>query len=133
MTIQAWLPGEAVQQKVAQQGFITKLAPSTTVSLVGATLAPTDVLICTTIGAAGAVRVLGGSDTTNSAGNPNGPCLPGDTMVIANHTGQNLTIYPNNSLGTVKNGAAGAGTLIATGLTANLFYFGSDNWAMSAS
>jgi|SRR5579862_5111824 len=132
MTIQAWLPGEAPQQKTAQQGFLTKLAPSTTVSLAGSTLCPTDFIICTTIGAAGAVRVLGGSDVSVN-GIPNGPCLPGDTMVIANHTGQNVTIYPNNTLGTVKNGAAGAGTLIATGLTAYLIYFGGDNWAMSAS
>jgi hypothetical protein len=131
MTIQAWLPGEAPQQKTAQQGFITKVAPSTTVSLVGATLAATDILICTTIGAAGAVRVLGGADTTNASGNPNGPCLPGDTMVIANHTGQNLTIFPNNTAGTVRNLSAGSGQLIGAGLVASLFYFGSDNWAMS--
>lgn len=127
MTIQAWIPGEPSQQKTAQQGFLTKQAVSTTVSLVGATLAPTDFVVITTMGAAGAIKLLGGNDTGN------GPCLPGDTMIIANHSGQNVTIYPNNSLGTVKNGAAGAGTLIATGLTAQLVYFGSDNWAMSAS
>jgi len=133
MTIQAWLPGVSPQQRAAEQGFITKVAPSTTVSLAGATLAATDVLICTTIGAAGAVRLLGGGDTTNASGNPNGPCIAGDTMLIANHTGQNLTIFPNNTLGTVRNLSAGTGQLIGAGLVAYLFYFGSDNWAMSFS
>jgi hypothetical protein len=133
MTIQVWLPGVPPQQRTAEAGFLTKVAPSTTVSLAGATLCATDFMVLTTIGAAGAVKVLGGADTTNAAGNPNGPCIIGDTMTIANHTGQNVTIYPNNASGTIKNGAAGAGTLIATGLTAFLTYFGSDNWTMNAS
>jgi hypothetical protein len=132
MTISAWLPGVSVQQRQAEQGFLTKVAPSTTVSLVGSTLCATDFMVLTTIGAAGAVRVLGGADTT-TAGNPNGPCTAGDTMIIANHTGQNVTVYPNNSLGTIKNNSAGTGVLIATGLTAYLVYFGGDNWAMNAS
>lgn len=132
MTIQAWIPGEPAQQKTAQQGFLTNLVASTTVSLAGATLIPTDLIVCTTLGAAGAVKMLGGSDVA-VAGTPNGPCLPGDTVTIANHTGQNLTIYPNNTLGKVKNGSAGAGTLIATGLTAVLTYIGNDAWTMNAS
>jgi hypothetical protein len=132
MTIQAWLPGEAVQQRTAQQGFLTKVAPSTTVSLVGATLCATDFMVLTTIGAAGAVRLLGGSDTTNAAGNPNGPCTIGDTMTIANHTGQTVTVYPNNTLGTVKNGSAGSGANLTAGQVGYLIYFGGDNWAMSA-
>lgn len=132
MTIQAWLTGEPVYQRQAQAGFLTKVAPSLTVSLAGATLCATDFMVLTTIGAAGAVKVLGGADTT-TAGNPNGPCTIGDSMIIANHTGQNVTIYPNNSLGTLKNNSAGTGVLIATGLTAYLTYFGSDNWAMNAS
>lgn len=127
MPIQNWLPGVSVQQRAAEQGFLTKLAPSTTVSLVGATLIPTDFIICTTIGAAGAVKLLGGADTNA------GPCTPGDSIIIANHTGQNLTIYPNNSLGTVKNQSAGVGFLIATGLTAYLTYFGADAWTLNAS
>jgi hypothetical protein len=132
MTIQAWIPGEPAQQKTAQQGFLSNLVASTTVSLVGATLIPSDLIVCTTLGAAGAVKMLGGSDVAVN-GVPNGPCLPGDTVTIANHTGQNLTIYPNNSLGKVKNGSAGAGTLIATGLTAVLTYIGGDAWTMNAS
>jgi len=127
MTIQAWLTGEPVQLRAAEQGLYAKIAPSTTVSLAGATLLPSDLILLSTIGAAGAVKVLGGGDTGN------GPCTIGDTLVIANHTGQNVTIYPNNSLGTVKNQSAGTGYLIATGLTAFLTYFGSDNWSLNAS
>ena len=130
MTIQSWILGQSPEQRTAQQGFLSKLGQgqiSNTVSLVGATLAPTDFIVATTNSGAVAIKVLGGADTGY------GPCLPGDTMQIANHTGQNMTIYPNNAAGTVKNGAAGAGTLIATGLTAVLLYFGSDNWAMNAS
>lgn len=127
MTIQAWLAGEPVQLRSAEQGIYSKITPSTTVSLVGATLIPSDLILCGTLGAAGAVKVLGGTDTGN------GPCTLGDTLVIANHTGQNLTIYPNNSLGTVKNQSAGTGFLIATGLVAYLTYFGSDNWSLNAS
>jgi len=132
MTIQAWIPGEPAQQKTAQQGFLSTITASTTVSLVGATLIPTDLVVCGTLGAAGAVKMLGGSDTT-TGGNPSGPCIPGDTVTIANHSGQNITIFPNNAAGKVKNGSAGAGTLIANGLTAYLVYLGSDAWAMNAS
>jgi hypothetical protein len=127
MTIQAWIPGEPAQQKTAQQGFLTKTTVSTTVSLVGATLMPTDFVQISTMGAAGAIKMLGGNDTAA------GPCLPGDTVIIANHSGQNVTIYPNNALGSVKNLSAGSGYLIATGLTAQGIYLGGDNWALAAS
>lgn len=100
---------------------------STTVSLNGATLLPTDFLYITTMSGAGAVKMLGGSDTGN------GPCIAADTVTIVNHSGQNITVYPNNSLGTVKNGAAGAGTVMSTGQTAYLVYLGGDNWGMQAS
>lgn len=127
MTIQAWLLGDPPFLRQAEQGLFTKLTPSTTVSLAGATLIPTDLILLTGLAAAGAVKVLGGQDTGN------GPCIIGDTLVIANHTGQNVTIFPNNALGTVKNQSAGTGFLIATGLTAFLNYFGSDNWSLNAS
>lgn len=127
MTIQAWLIGTPEYLRTAQQGILTKLAVSTTVSLAGATLAPSDFIVITAMGAAGAIKVLGGQDTGN------GPCISGDTMVIANHSGQNVTIFPNNVLGSVKNLAAGNGQLIATGLTAFLNYFGGDNWSLNAS
>lgn len=127
MTIQAWLIGEPAYQRTAQQGLFNKITASTTVSLVGATLIPSDLILLGTLGAAGAVKVLGGQDTGN------GPCIIGDTLIIANHSGQNVTIFPNNSSGTVKNQSAGTGFLIATGLTAFLNYFGSDNWSLNAS
>jgi hypothetical protein len=137
MTIQTWLVGEAEFQRTAQAGFLTKLGQgqiSNTVSLAAATLAPTDNIVVTTNSGACAIKLLGGADITAAGNsNPNGPALPSDTMVIANHSGQTLTIYPNNSLGSVKNQAAGTGLAIATGLTAYCFYFGSDNWAVNAS
>ncbi len=133
MTIQAWIPGEPPQQKTAQQGFLTKLAQgqvSNTVSLAAATQIPTDFIVVTTNTGACAVKLLAGQDTLGTAP---GPCLPGDTVLIANHSGQNLTIYPNNALGSLKNQSAGTGYLIATGLLAILTYFGADAWALSAS
>jgi hypothetical protein len=137
MTIQTWLVGEPEFQRQAQAGFISKLAQgqiSNTVTIGAATLAPTDSVVVQTNSGACAIKLLGGADVTVAGNtNPNGPCLPGDTMIIANHSGQNLTIFPNNSLGTLKNNSAGTGVLIATGLTAYLFYFGGDNWAMNAS
>ncbi len=127
MTIQAWIPGDPEQKKTAQVGFFQSEVVSTTVSLAGATLIPTDLLLIPTMGGAGAVKMLGGQDTSN------GPCIVGDTVTIMNHSGQNVTVYPNNALGKVKNGAAGAGTVLTTGQTGYLVYIGSDNWAMQAS
>ncbi len=132
MTIKAWVmtAGASAQMATAQEGVAANMgqgAISNTVSLVAATLVPTDLIQVTTNTGACALKVLGGQDTGN------GPCTIGDTMVIANHSGQNLTIYPNNASGKVKNQAAGTGYLIATGLTAFLIYFGGDSWALNAS
>jgi hypothetical protein len=128
MTIQNWLIGESPQQRLAEIGIYSTLAPSTTVSQVGASQLQTDFVLLTTIAGAGAVKVLGGSDTTSTPG----PCLIGDSMQIINHTGQNVTIYPQSG-GTLKNQSANTGFLIATGLTAFLLYLGNGNWALNAS
>jgi hypothetical protein len=128
MTIQAWLTGTPIELRQAQQGIPSSVAPSTTVSQIAATQLQTDLVLCTTIGAAGAVKVLGGADTPSTPG----PCVIGDTMQIANHTGQNVTIYPQ-STGTIKNQGANAGYLIATGLVAFLTYLGSGAWSLNAS
>jgi hypothetical protein len=132
MTIKAWVmsAGSSVQLATASEGIYTALGQgqiSNTVSLAGATLAPTDLIQVQTNTGACAIKVLGGQDTGF------GPCTIGDDMTIANHSGQNLTIYPNNASGKVKNQGAGVGYLIATGLTAFLVYLGSDNWALNAS
>jgi hypothetical protein len=130
MTIQAWLEGTPVQLRQAQQGIPTTYASgvSTTVSQVAATQLQTDFNILIQTGAAQAVKVLGGDDTSATPG----PCHIADTMSVVNHTGQNVTIYPQTG-GTIKNGAVNAGFLIATGLTAILTYLGSGNWAANAS
>lgn len=130
MTIQAWLEGTPVQLRQAQQGIPTTLSSgvSTTISQAAATQLQTDLVTLTQTGAAQAVKVLGGADTAATPG----PCTVGDTMQIANHTGQNVTIYPQTG-GTIKNGATNAGLLIATGLVALLTYLGSGNWSCNAS
>ena len=128
MPIQAWNVGVAEYTRQAQQGIYSTLAPSQTVSQTAATQLTTDFVVLTTTAGAGAVKVLGGADTASTPG----PCLVGDSMIIANHTGQNVTIYPQSG-GTIKNASANTGFLIATGLTAYLTYFGSGNWAANAS
>jgi len=128
MTIQAWLPGSSPQQRAAQVGIYSTLAPSTTVSQAGAAQCQTDLVVLTTIAGAGAVKLLGGADTPAAPG----PCVIGDSMEIANHTGQNVTIYPQTG-GSVKNQAVNTGYLIATGLFAYCTYLGSGTWAVSAS
>lgn len=128
MTIQAWLEGTPVQLRQAQQGIPSTVVASTTVSQVGATQLATDLVTLTALGAAGAVKVLAGADVAATPG----PCTIGDTMTIINHTGQNVTIFPQSG-GTIKNGAQNAGFLIATGLVAILTYLGSNNWSCNAS
>jgi hypothetical protein len=128
MTIQAWILGQSIEQRQAQQGFYTQGLVATGNSQGTALACPTDCCVFATVAASTGCQVLGADDTAATPG----PCHIGDTMVIVNHGASTLSVYPQSG-GKIANGAANAAFSVAANKTAFLVYLGSNLWAGSVS
>lgn len=128
MTIQQWMVGLPVTTRAAVSGAVN---PQTNFALTAAgtqsnsvTLA-SDFTICKTQVAGGCLLPSGVDGAVA------GPCQIGDEVVVVNHTGNTVNVYPQSN-GTISTGGSNAVYQVTSGKIGFFLYLGSNAWTGSA-
>lgn len=128
MTVQQWMVGLPVATRAAVSGVVN---PQTNFALTAAGIQSnsvtlvSDFTVCKTQAAGGALLPSG------TDGAVAGPCQLGDEIIVANHTGNTVNIYPQSN-GTIGGAAANTVYQVSNGKIGFFLYLGSGNWTGSS-